>query len=81
MATEPDDEHALDLRALPPPLPMLRAMDVARALAPGASAVVLTPMWPLPLFASLEEQGLRWDARHLPCGGARVQIRRPDGAD
>ncbi len=78
--TDPGVAVPLDLRELPPPLPMMRSLDVARSLAPGGSQVVLTPLWPLPLFSALSDAGLTWKASHLPCGGARVEIQRPDVA-
>ncbi len=74
------DQDALDLRDLPPPEPMIRGMDTARSLAPGHSQVVLTPFWPLPLFSALSDAGFEWKASHMPCGGARVEIHRPDVA-
>lgn len=79
---EPDQGMAdpLDFRELPPPMPMIRSLDAARSLAPGGSQVVLTPFWPLPLFSSLSDAGFAWKASPLPCGGARVEIQRPDVA-
>lgn len=70
----------LDLRELPPPVPMVRSLEAARSLAPGGRTVVLTPCWPLPLFSSLSDAGFEWKASHLPCGGARVEIQRPNVA-
>lgn len=70
----------LDFRELPPPMPLTRSMDAARLLQPGDSRVVLTPLWPLPLLSALSDAGFEWSASHLPCGGARVDIRRPDVA-
>ena len=69
--------EVLDLRQLPPPLPMRQALDAADGLPPGGSVVVLTPLWPAPLFASLAERGLAWQAVHEVGGGARVLIQRP----
>ena len=70
----------LDFRELAPPMPLMRSMDAAKLLRPGDSQAVLTPLWPLPLFSALSDAGFEWKASHLPCGGARVDIRRPDVA-
>jgi len=68
----------LDLRALPMPEPMERALAAADALAPGGTLSVLTPWMPLPLLQVLAERGLQADAEPLPEQGARVRIHRPD---
>lgn len=68
----------LDLRALPMPEPMDRALAAADALSPGGALSVLTPFMPLPLLEVLAERGLHADAELLPDHGARVWIRRPD---
>jgi hypothetical protein len=70
----------LDFRELVAPMPLMRSMDAANLLQPGDSQAVLTPLWPLPLFSALSDAGFEWKASHLPCGGARVEIRRPDVA-
>lgn len=67
----------LDLRWLPSPEPLERALAAADALAPGQAVQVLTPRLPLPLFEALRERGLHARAFVLPGGGARVLIRRP----
>lgn len=71
-----------DLRDLPAPEPMLRALEIADALAPGGQACVLTPMFPAPLFDALDARGLRHRAEPHPAHGVRVLILRPflDGA-
>lgn len=66
-----------DLRDLAAPEPLLRALEAADALAPGACVSVLTPLLPYPLLAVLVERGLEADAEALPEGGARVRIGRP----
>lgn len=68
----------LDLRRLPSPQPMLRALAAADALAPGQALQVLTPLLPLPLLDALAARGLHASASVLPAGGARVLIRCPD---
>jgi hypothetical protein len=72
----PVDE--LDLRALPMPEPMERALAAADALSPGGALSVLTPFMPLPLLEVLAERGLHAEAELLPDHSARVWIRRPD---
>ena len=67
----------LDLRGLPAPEPMLRALAAADALAPGAVLVVRTPLLPVPLLHALAERGLQACAQVLPDGSARVEITRP----
>lgn len=68
----------LDLRALAPPMPLLRSLELADALSPGEQTTVLTPLWPEPLFAALEERGLVWEAVTVADGGVRVRLWRPD---
>jgi hypothetical protein len=66
----------LDLRGLPSPEPMQRALAAAEALAPGQSVQVLTPLLPLPLLEVLTARGFATSASLLPGGAARVLIRR-----
>lgn len=71
----------LDLRGLPAPEPMLRALDAADALAPGERLTVVAPMFPRPLLMELAELG--FDAQPEPPradGSVRVRISRPDDA-
>lgn len=68
----------LDLRGLPPPEPMLRALAAADALLSGQAVQVLTPLLPMPLLDALASRGLQASASVLPTGGARVLIRRRD---
>lgn len=70
----------LDLRALPPPEPLLQALAAADALAPGAAVRVLTPLLPLPLLEALTARGLAH--RVLPsqgCGACVLIERAADG--
>ena len=67
----------LDLRALPSPEPMRRALAAADALRPGQQLQVLTPLLPTPLLEVLAARGLQATATLLPAGGARVVIRYP----
>ena len=66
----------LDLRALPAPQPMERALAAAEALARGGELVVLTPLMPLPLLDLLDGRGFETVATPLGDGGARVVVRR-----
>ena len=68
----------LDLRRLPSPQPMLRALEAADALLPGQAVQVLTPLMPMPLLDALASRGLHASAFVMPAGGARVLIRRRD---
>jgi hypothetical protein len=68
----------LDLRGLPAPEPMLRALAAVDALAPGAVLVVWTPLRPVPLLQALAERGLQACAQVLADGSARVEIKWPD---
>ena len=52
-----DDElPLLDLRDLPAPEPLVRALLAVEALAPGAALRVLTPMFPQPLLDVLRKR-------------------------
>lgn len=64
----------LDLRDLPSPEPMHRALAAADALQPGQTLQVLTPMMPTPLLEVLASRGLQVTTAMLPSGGARVLI-------
>ena len=73
----PAPETCLDLRHLPAPEPLRRALEAVETLAPDISLVVLTPLLPLPLLQLLELQGgLDAHAELLDDGSARVVIRR-----
>jgi len=67
----------LDLRDLPAPEPMQRALQAAEALEPGQALEVLTPLLPAPLLEALDARGLHW--RSEPCAdhGTRVAILSP----
>jgi len=71
----------LDLRWLPLPEPMLRALAIADALLPGQAVQVLTPLLPTPLLDALATRGMQATVFALPTGGARVLIRCPGGDD
>ena len=69
--------NRLDLRDLPAPEPLQRALAAVDALQPGQALEVLTPLLPLPLLEALEARGLHW--RSQPCAdrGTWVAILRP----
>lgn len=71
----------LDLRDLPSPQPMMRALAAADALRPGQAVQVLTPLLPTPLLDLLQARGWPATATLLAGGGARVLIRCPLGDD
>jgi uncharacterized protein (DUF2249 family) len=60
----------LGLRYLPPPEPMLRALEAADALQPGQSVCVLTPLLPIPLLDALTARGLHTSTVTLPDGAS-----------
>ena len=67
----------LDLRHLPAPEPMQRALDAIETLLPGQSLSVLTPLLPTPLLEMLSARGLLTVVSPLPGGAARVLISCP----
>jgi hypothetical protein len=67
----------LDLRGLPSPEPMMRALAAAEALQPGQALQVLTPLLPTPLLDVLQARGLQVTTALLADGGASVLIRYP----
>lgn len=72
----------LDLRHLPPPLPMQHALDAADALAPGELLTIVAPMLPRPLLMELAQRGFDAEPGEPQSDGSvRVQIRRPDDAE
>ncbi|MDR7099029.1 uncharacterized protein (DUF2249 family) [Lysobacter niabensis] len=72
--TWPAPACELDLRGLPAPEPMLRALAAVDALAPGAVLVLRTPMLPVPLLHALAERRLQAWTHVLADGSARVEI-------
>lgn len=67
----------LDLRHLPAPEPMQRALAACEGLAPGRVLELLTPLLPMPLLQVLEARGFEASAELLYDGSARVRVRRP----
>lgn len=67
----------LDLRQLPAPEPLERALAAADALAPGAELLLLTPLLPVPLLQLLDARGFAVGTQLLADGTARVRVRAP----
>jgi TusA-related sulfurtransferase len=57
--------EVLDLRGLPPPEPLVRALEAAAALGVGEELVVLTERRPVHLLPILAERGLDVSTREL----------------
>jgi uncharacterized protein (DUF2249 family) len=77
MSTDEPALLPLDLRALAPPEPLLRALEAVDALRAGQTLEVLTPMLPLPLIDALLHRGFRVRAEPLEDGTARVRVTAP----
>ena len=69
--------RSLDLRELPAPEPLIRALDAARRLQPGEALEVYTPLVPGPLLELLDEEGVHASVTRLDEGGACVRVHRP----
>lgn len=68
----------LDLRHLPAPEPMLRALAAVSELAPGASLVIVAPRLPRPLLMELAQLGFYAEPEAPAADGSvRVRIHRP----
>lgn len=66
----------LDLRHLPAPEPLERALSAADALGPGDRLEVWTPMLPVPLLQALQARGYCAHAESQPDGTAKIVIVR-----
>ena len=66
----------LDLRRLPAPEPLLRALAASESLPAGVSLVLLTPWLPV-LVQLLEAQGLEAAVEMLQDETARIRVHRP----
>lgn len=76
----PDSARAdtcLDLRALPAPGPLERAIAATEALAAGGRIDLLTPQMPYPLIQLLGERGFEVAAERRADGSAHVLVQRP----
>jgi TusA-related sulfurtransferase len=65
----------LDLRGLPPPEPLQRALEAVALLAPGEEVVVVTERRPVHLLALLAERGCTVRDEELP-DGHRTVVRK-----
>jgi hypothetical protein len=72
---EPAGPEVLDLRGLPPPEPLARALAAVEALPPGGGLVLLTPLMPVPLLHRLSALGYEVGAEAMPDGTARIDVR------
>ena len=68
----------LDLRGLPPPEPLQRALEAVALLAPGEEVVVVTERRPVHFLALLPGRGCTFRDEELP-DGHRTVVRK-DGA-
>jgi TusA-related sulfurtransferase len=69
----------LDLRQLPAPEPLMRALAAVESLAAGAVLRMLTPMRPLPLLEALKERRLGYSISDHEDGGCAVTVWIEDG--
>ncbi len=65
----------LDLRGLPPPEPLVRALEAVEALSDGDELVVLTERRPVHLLPLLAERGVEVAVREL-ADGHEIRLRR-----
>jgi TusA-related sulfurtransferase len=73
------DPDTLDLRELPAPEPLMRALAAVEALAAGAVLRLITPMRPLPLLQALKERRLGYSVTDHEDGGCAVMVWVEDG--
>ena len=66
----------VDARGLEPPEPMLRILDAAEALPPGASLTALTDRQPLHLLPELDRRNCTHQGEAQPDGSWRTHITR-----
>ncbi|TNJ33632.1 DUF2249 domain-containing protein [Arenimonas terrae] len=74
-----DDLPLLDLRDLPAPEPLVRALLAVEALAPGGALRVLTPMFPQPLLDVLRSRRVGYSTTACDGGGCAVTVWTEDG--
>lgn len=65
----------LDLRDLPPPLPMQRILEALASCAADTELRAHTPCWPAPLIDRLRSEGCEVSGRVEPDGSAWISIR------
>ena len=71
------DGDTLDVRGLPPPLPMIRVLERLDALAPGAALTVLHERRPMLLYPLLDDRGVAHETDEPAPGLVRIVVRRP----
>jgi hypothetical protein len=69
----------LDLRDLPAPEPLVRALLAVDALSPGGALRVLTPMFPQPLLDLLRSRRVGFSTTACDGGGCAVTVWNEDG--
>jgi len=72
----PSPSAEIDCRELPPPEPMVKALEAVEALLPGQTLTALLPREPRFLFPELEARGHSWRGDQQPDGSYRIAIRR-----
>ena len=68
--------QVLDVRGLEPPQPMVRVLEVAAHLAPGAELEVRHDRRPVFLYPQLEQRGFVHETDEPEPGLVRIRIRR-----
>ncbi len=71
--------RVLDVRGLEPPEPMVRVLEEAERLGPGALLEVRHDRRPTFLYPQLDERGLAHETDEPEPGLVRIRIRRPEG--
>ena len=66
----------LDLRGLPPPLPMQRILEALDDMQDGIYLDAKTPFWPLPLVDRLQNEGYHIEGSVEAAGDAVINIWR-----
>lgn len=67
----------LDLRDLPPPVPMQRILEAVASLRPDEVLTARTPCWPGPLLERLRADGCEVQGHDEADGSAWIAIRVP----
>lgn len=66
----------VDARGLEPPQPLVKILEAAAALPPGATLRARTDRRPMHLLPQLEERGFSADSQEQPDGSFVTHIRR-----
>lgn len=70
----------VDLRGLPPPLPMQRILDALEGLGAGQRYSALLPHEPQPLFPLLRSRGAQWRCTPQADGSVQITVWRDAGS-